>query len=93
MTPKEFRDKGYLQELNRQFLHPLGLALEVELLTDGTERFGDVWDYRKDSEGMIYDVELIDSKKAKRIADEQAAKREVRELRFGFDIQPYPYEK
>lgn len=26
---KEFREKGYLQELNRQFLHPLGLALEV----------------------------------------------------------------
>ena len=26
---QEFRDKGYLQETNRQFLHPLGLALEV----------------------------------------------------------------
>lgn len=26
---KEFREKGYLQELNRNFLHPLGLALEI----------------------------------------------------------------
>ena len=26
---KEFREKGYLQELNRRFLHPLGLALEI----------------------------------------------------------------
>lgn len=25
----EFRREGYLQELNRRFLHPLGLALEV----------------------------------------------------------------
>lgn len=25
----EFRDFGYLQEVNRQFFHPLGLALEV----------------------------------------------------------------
>lgn len=24
----EFREIGYLQELNRTFLHPLGLALE-----------------------------------------------------------------
>ena len=28
MPIKEFRERGYLQELNRRFLHPLGLALE-----------------------------------------------------------------
>lgn len=26
---KEFREIGYLQEVNRQFFHPLGLALEI----------------------------------------------------------------
>ncbi len=26
---KEFRDKGFLQEANRLFFHPLGLALET----------------------------------------------------------------
>ena len=26
---KEFREKGFLQEVNRQFFHPLGLALEI----------------------------------------------------------------
>lgn len=25
----EFQDEGYLHELNRRFLHPLGLALEI----------------------------------------------------------------
>lgn len=34
---KEFRESGYLQELNRTFLHPLGLALEVEIDDKGNE--------------------------------------------------------
>jgi hypothetical protein len=40
---KEFREKGYLQELNRQFLHPLGLALEITINDDGTEIISGVW--------------------------------------------------
>lgn len=30
-----FRGQGYLQEVNRRFLHPLGLALEVTVVDDG----------------------------------------------------------
>src|SRR4030042_1182881 len=29
MNIKEFKEKGFLQEANRLFFHPLGLALEV----------------------------------------------------------------
>lgn len=29
MNIKEFRELGYLQEANRQFFHPLGIALEI----------------------------------------------------------------
>jgi len=50
----EFRRLGYLQELNRRFLHPLGLALEVIHLADGTEELGGVWDYRTDPEGLRF---------------------------------------
>ena len=50
----EFRREGYLQEVNRRFLHPLGLALEVVVDEDGTERLGGVWDYREDPEGITY---------------------------------------
>lgn len=32
MPISEFRGEGYLQELNRRFLHPLGLALEVTVM-------------------------------------------------------------
>jgi hypothetical protein len=27
MSGDEFREKGYLQEVNRRFFHPLGIAL------------------------------------------------------------------
>jgi len=56
MDAKEFREKGYLQELNRRFLHPLGLALEISIEEDGTESLGRIWDYRGDPEGISYDI-------------------------------------
>lgn len=52
----EFREKGYLQEANRRFFHPLGLALEVVIDDNGT-RLGGVWDYRKDPEGIFFGIQ------------------------------------
>lgn len=88
MSVKEFRELGYLQELNRRFLHPLGLAIEVNRDFDGNEHFGGVWDYRDDPEGMIFGPGMINPEHAKRIEDEYLAKRGVRRDRFGSDIQP-----
>lgn len=51
---KEFREEGFLQEANRLFFHPLGLALEVIIEEDGTEKLGGVWDYRSDPEGILF---------------------------------------
>ncbi len=58
---KEFRDKGFLQEANRQFFHPLGLALEVIIDDDTGEvtSLGGVWDYRDDPEGMFFGKDLL----------------------------------
>lgn len=53
---KEFREFGFLQELNRLFLHPMGMALEVAIEEDGSEHIGDIWDQRDDPEGMHYDL-------------------------------------
>ena len=47
MSVKEFRELGFLQEVNRLFLHPRGLALEVAVGDDGEMRFGEVWDCRE----------------------------------------------
>lgn len=37
IDPNEFRDVGFLQEVNRCFLHPLGLALEIWMERDAGE--------------------------------------------------------
>lgn len=95
IDPKEFQNLGYLQEVNRRFLHPLGLALEM--ITDdetGTVRFGGVWDYREDPEGMYfgdlptYDRGLSAAEKAARIDAEIEAHRPAREKLFGGVIEP-----
>ena len=41
MDIREFRDKGYLQEVNRQFFHPLGLALCVVCPAEGEGKLTD----------------------------------------------------
>lgn len=87
MDIAEFREFGYLQELNRGFLHPLGLALEVIVEDDGTERFGGVWDYRDDPEGVRYEgMDLAD--KAQRVAEERERRRPDREAALGYWQQP-----
>lgn len=64
MDIKEFREKGFLQEANRKFFHPLGLALEVIVDEEtGEESLGGVWDYSDDGEGMFYAVGVIKEEK------------------------------
>lgn len=63
MEVAEFRRLGLLQEVNRRFLHPCGLALEVTIEPDGTEKFGRLWDYRDDPEGMLFGPGEIDPAK------------------------------
>lgn len=71
MDIKEFREIGFLQEVNRCFLHPLGLALEVFQNEDGTESLGGIWDYRDDPEGMIFSAGVIDRDKVSRVLEER----------------------
>lgn len=85
---KKFREAGYLQEVNRRFLHPLGLALEVVVEDDGSERLGGVWDFRDDPEG-IYFAEP-DPEKARRVYDEWHARQPARIGALGFFIEPVP---
>ena len=90
---KEFRELGYLQELNRLFLHPLGLALEVVEEDDGTECLGGIWDYRTDPEGIIFnddwDAEEV-NRKASYVAQQLSKKIDSRRKVLGYVIQPLP---
>ena len=94
MGAKEFRELGYLQELNRCFLHPLGLALEVMIDEEtGDEVFGKVWDYRDDPEGIVFNDEFthLNDKRAiaQRIAFERNKKSATRKELLGYTIQPF----
>lgn len=93
MSVKDFREEGYLQELNRQFLHPLGLAIEVVVNEDGTERFGSVWDYRDDPEGIVYEFHTMACDKGEHVMQEQSDRRRTRLDQLGFIIQPLPPEE
>ena len=60
MTLKEFVEDGYLQEVNRQFFHPRGLALSISLNEkDNIYEWAEIWDCRDDPEGIIYGEEHI----------------------------------
>lgn len=92
---KEFREKGYLQELNRRFLHPLGLALEIVVDENGTEKLGGIWDSRDEKDGIYYDISNSDLErkekfnKNKDFIDNEFEKRsEGRINSLGFFIEP-----
>lgn len=87
MDIREFREAGFLQEVNRLFLHPQGLALEVYVDDDGTERLGGVWDYRDDPEGIAFG-EPPDEAKAQHVVDELSRHISARMAKFGWWLQP-----
>jgi len=87
MKATEFRDFGFLQEANRQFFHPLGLALEILVKTnDKDDKIADtgeiliagIWDYRNDPEGIIFGKDMIDKDKAGRVEQLKKSKIENR---------------
>ncbi len=88
---KEFREHGYLQELNRQFLHPLGMALEISIDEEGNETLGGIWDYRNDKEGILYDEDLVKTRRFKGniefVRNQWLEKEKSRNEIFGFMIQ------
>ena len=99
LTPEQFKDLGYLLDLNRRFLHPQGMALEVIIDEEtGDTSFGGVWDYRNDPEGIAFHQDdwilgKIDIERAAQIAEEEKVKRRKREEWLGYVIQPLPLEK
>lgn len=92
MSVEEFRRLGYLREANRLFFHPLGIALTVAVNVEtGEERFGPVWDYRDDPEGLVYGRELGDEEQelAKAIQADREKRAATRMANFGFVVQGF----
>lgn len=91
MDLTEFWEDGFLQEANRQFFHPLGLALEVAIAADGSATLGGVRDYREDIEGMILG-HRPDATKAENVAAEAERHREERMRLMGAVVQPLDWD-
>lgn len=92
---REFLRHGYLQEANRQFFHPLGLALEIFVSDDGgAALLAGVWDYRDVPEGLAFDDAVLASEegqaKARRVLEEQAKRAATRLMTLGWVVQPVP---
>lgn len=84
---KEFKELGLLQEINRRFLHPIGLALEVAYDKEtGDMWLGGIWDYRDDEEGMLFGE--VDPEKMAYYDTLFDAKARVRLEKYGWVIQP-----
>ncbi len=88
MDPQEFHAEGYLQEVNRRFLHPLGLSLAW----DGQFAFA-VVDQRDDPRGTWYELDddgVTQTFVAKmdNVQKQWNARYEARQNALGFMIQP-----
>ncbi len=88
----EFVDEGFLQEVNRLFFHPRGLALMVIAESSGSMEIRGILDYREDPEGIVFADGLLSSNEAadKAQSVEQERLRHVapRRAMLGSVIQP-----
>ena len=92
MSIIEFVDGGYLQEVNRQFFHPLGLALEVFIPSNREADYviSGVRDYRNDATEAVFPIgDLAGRKvKARKITEEQDKRHKERQESLGYIIEP-----
>lgn len=91
MNMRQFVDGGYLHEVNRLLLHPLGLALSLDV--HGESATAQIWDGRDDPEGWILGDDLLSAEKAERVADEMFSRRGARRDLLGFVVQPVASER
>jgi hypothetical protein len=95
ITSHGFVEGGFLQEVNRRFFHPIGLALGVHPDSDG-ESGGDgsfqvtVYDYREDPEGVYYGANVMEWDKYVNVQRLFWQRVLERRSRLGYVIQPGP---
>lgn len=89
ISMNDFVGFGFLHEMNRQFLHPLGLAMMVTRNEETEEvEFYGIMDNRDDPEGIIFEdaLDLIKIENVQAIRQQKAT---TRQKNFGWVIQPY----
>lgn len=99
MDVKLFRELGFLQEVNRLFLHPLGLSLLTRIDDSGSESIAGIGDYRNDPEGLYFGLSVCDADtvsnfryNALQVRKLLDSKKELRSKMFGSEVEPIPLE-
>ena len=94
MDIKEFVEKGYLQEANREFFHPLGLALVVSY-DKQSEKYTLAGIIDKRESEIYYDLEnsdlhriMVFNQKKQFIEEQKQIHAEHREKKLGFTLEP-----
>ena len=90
MTPEDFLRGGYLQELNRRFLHPLGISLGARHI-NGQYELGPIFDCREIKDGVSFDMDgdpglFIDY--LYKIEEEIISQVPKRKAHYGWVVQP-----
>lgn len=89
IDPEEFVSEGYLQEINRRFLHPLGMALAVSTdMETGKTSFVGVIDDRDDMEGVAFHAADLNPAHVENFDAISKERRTPRVAALGYWIQP-----
>jgi hypothetical protein len=88
-------DSGLLFKINKEVMHPLGLALAVVVDTINNDRFVkiEIWDCRDDPDGMLFGSDLYKmgfAKLEKYMNDHGYSALDSRAERLGFVVQTEP---
>ena len=92
----KFVDFGYLQEVNRKFFHPLGVAMHIEFDNNRKPARWGIIDCRRNKVGLVYHEKFLEHKNAKaatiRIEKERIKRLGYRMKEFGgkSEVQPIP---
>ena len=86
LSATDVRGLGLLQEVNRIFFHPIGLAAELDPV-DGRIS---IQDHRDDPEGVVFAEGVLDIEKALSYWRMKQKLFPIREKALGFIIQEVP---
>lgn len=88
LNHKTLIEEGYLQEVNRQFFHPHGLALALVKNEPNAEGMLRIIDYREDKEGLVFDKSIDLQPKADNVYRLEGERYVDRRKAIGWWVQP-----
>ena len=91
MPVDDFVNMGLLQEVNRIFFHPRGLAMAIGVTEEGEHVIMGVRDHRDSGVGVIFNpTSPVDIDKYKSAEELLINRQNARQEKFGWTVEPLP---